>query len=70
MNTNISQGTWKKLKGKLQARWGELNDDEFEKSKGNLREIAGSIQKKYGIEQDKAHSKINEMLNNINQKLS
>lgn len=38
MNWDTVHGNWKQLKGKVQAQWGELTDDDFDTISGK-REI-------------------------------
>ena len=47
MNNQISKGKWKEFKGKIREQWGDLSDDELEKTKGNMDQIAGKVQQKY-----------------------
>lgn len=61
INQNIAGGNWKELKGRIQAAWGQLTQDELEITKGDALVIAGLVQKKYGIAQEEARSKINEL---------
>ena len=48
MNSDITQGNWKELKGKILAKWGKFTENEVEEFKGNLEQIVGKIQKTYG----------------------
>ena len=48
MNKDIEQGGWKVLKGRMQAQWGKLTDQELEELKGNMQSLAGKIQVYYG----------------------
>ena len=58
MNWDIAQGDWKQLKGKVKAQWGKLTDDELDVIAGKRIELAGKIQKVYGITQDEAEEQI------------
>lgn len=70
MNSQISEGKWKVLKGKIQEQWGELTEDELEKTKGNIEQIAGAIQTKYGDTLESSQKKINGLLEKVNKSLS
>ncbi len=48
MNTDIAEGKWKQLKGKLQEMWGDLTDDEIDQIKGEKEKFVGLMQEKYG----------------------
>ena len=58
------------FKGKIREQWGDLSDDELEKTKGNMDQIAGKVQQKYGESIDGAKKKLNNLLGHINQTLS
>ncbi|MGQ9674472.1 MAG: CsbD family protein [Chloroflexota bacterium] len=42
------KGRWTEMKGKVKERWGQLTDDEITQTQGNLDQLAGKIQQKYG----------------------
>lgn len=52
MNENFIKGKWKELKGEIQKKWGELTNDELEKTKGDMKAVSGLIQQKYGRKQE------------------
>lgn len=70
MNRQISDGQWRELKGKIKERWGNIAEDELEKTKGNIDQIAGKVQQQYGESLDEARAKINGFLKSINEKIS
>ena len=49
MNWDIIEGKWTEYKGKAQAQWGKLTDDDLDVIKGRRVELAGKIQQRYGI---------------------
>ena len=59
MNKDIIAGNWKQLKGKAQAKWGDLTDDVFDVAEGNREYLAGKLQEKYGWTKERAHDEIN-----------
>ena len=61
MNQSELEGKWKDIKGEIRTRWGDLTDDELEKTKGNIQSLAGLIQEKYGTKKEQ----ITERLGNI-----
>jgi uncharacterized protein YjbJ (UPF0337 family) len=65
INENIAGGNWKELKGRIQAAWGKLTHDELETTKGDALVIAGLIQQKYGIAQEDARKKVNDLFSGI-----
>lgn len=60
MNWDVIEGKWKQLKGSVQAKWGELTDDEMDQIAGNKEKLAGKLQEKYGWTKDEAESRIEE----------
>lgn len=62
INQNIAAGNWTELKGRILAAWGKLTSDELETTKGDALVIAGLVQQKYGIAQEDARKKINDVI--------
>jgi uncharacterized protein YjbJ (UPF0337 family) len=48
MNTDIAEGKWKEIKGKVKQKWGELTDDEIDQIEGRRDRFVGVMQQKYG----------------------
>ena len=66
MNETIAEGKWKNIKGKIREQWGNLTSDEVEKSEGNIDQIIGKIQEKYGLKKEEAAKKFNDFLDKHN----
>lgn len=60
MNWDTVEGTWKEMKGKAKATWGEITDDEWSKIQGRREEMVGLIQKKYGHSRDAAEKAVDD----------
>lgn len=60
MNWDQAKGNWKQIKGKIREQWGELTDDELDIINGRREQLAGSIQKRYGITREEAERQIDE----------
>ncbi len=60
MNWDIIQGKWKQLKGSIQAKWGDLTDDELDQIDGNREKMVGKLQEKYGWTKDEAEKQVDE----------
>ncbi|MFG3450506.1 CsbD family protein [Stenotrophomonas sp. NPDC047960] len=58
MNKDIISGKWTQLKGKAQAKWGDLTDDDFKVAEGNAEYLAGRLQERYGWERDRAETEV------------
>lgn len=63
MNTDIIQGKWDEIKGKLKQQWSKLTDDDIGKMKGSYEELHGHLQNKYGHDKDKAKEEIDDFIN-------
>jgi uncharacterized protein YjbJ (UPF0337 family) len=60
MNWNQIAGNWKQLTGKVKEKWGKLTDDELITIAGKRDQLAGSIQKHYGIAKEQAEKDADE----------
>jgi uncharacterized protein YjbJ (UPF0337 family) len=60
-NESTIKGNWMKMKGEIQKAWGKLTDDELEKTKGDIKEIAGLIQHRYGVAKESFSNKLNDI---------
>jgi len=58
MNTDIIQGNWTEIKGKLRQQWGKLTDDDVSTMKGTYEELEGKLQATYGYQKDQAKKEI------------
>jgi uncharacterized protein YjbJ (UPF0337 family) len=58
MNQDIIAGKWTQLKGKMQAKWGDLTDDDFDVAKGDSKYLAGKLQERYGWDRERAETEV------------
>ncbi len=65
MNMTILEGKWKELKGEVQTLLGELSLDDIEKSKGNLKSIAGLLEQQYGEAKEQIAAKLHDLANRL-----
>lgn len=61
MNEQFIKGKWKEMKGEIQKKWGELTNDELEKTKGDMKAVSGLIQQKYGQKKDEISRNLDEL---------
>jgi uncharacterized protein YjbJ (UPF0337 family) len=54
MNKDITEGTFKQMKGKIKQQWGKLTDDEIDEMEGNAEILAGKLQERYGMAKEDA----------------
>ena len=52
------KGDWKRLRGHVKEKWGQITDDELDKINGRHEELVGKIQERYGIARDKAKKEV------------
>ena len=62
MNWDQVEGNWKEWKGKVQAKWGELTDDELDQAAGKREEIEGLLQQKYGKTKEEARAEVDSFM--------
>jgi len=60
MNKDIISGKWSQLKGKAQAKWGDLTNDDFDVAEGNAEYLSGRLQERYGWAKDRAEKEVKE----------
>ncbi len=60
VNEDQVMGKWREIKGQVTAKWGELTDDEVTEAKGELEQLAGKIQQKYGGTKAEIHRQLQE----------
>jgi uncharacterized protein YjbJ (UPF0337 family) len=60
MNWDQIAGNWKQLTGKAKEKWGLLADDELTTIAGKRDQLAGSIQKHYGVAKEQAEKEADE----------
>ena len=58
MNTNIAEGKWKEMKGKVQEKWGKLTDDDVDRIGGDAEQLIGRVQERYGYARDRAMQEV------------
>lgn len=56
VNQQTIEGSWNRVKGKIQERWGHVRDNELEQARGNIDQLVGLIQQKTGEARDDVES--------------
>jgi uncharacterized protein YjbJ (UPF0337 family) len=62
MNSDVLQGKWKQMKGRVRERWGELTNDDVDRMSGASEQLVGKIQERYGIARDEAQREVDDWL--------
>jgi uncharacterized protein YjbJ (UPF0337 family) len=65
LNEEQIHGKWNEIKGGIKTLWGRLTDDELEQVKGNITEVSGFIEEKYGETKEEIKMKLDRMLDSF-----
>lgn len=68
MNSDILEGNWKQIRGRVKEWWGRMTDDELDQIEGRKDRLAGILQEKYGYTREQAENSIREFLDSLEQK--
>jgi uncharacterized protein YjbJ (UPF0337 family) len=62
MNQDIFEGKWKEMRGQVKEWWGDLTDDDLDRTEGKADRVVGLLQKQYGYTKQHAQSEYNRRL--------
>ncbi|RVU38997.1 CsbD family protein [Hwanghaeella grinnelliae] len=62
MNEQILKGRWTELKGQAKEKWGRLTNDEIDQVDGNVDQLIGKLQQRYGLVEEEARKEVNAWL--------
>jgi uncharacterized protein YjbJ (UPF0337 family) len=62
MNEDILRGKWTKMRGQVKEWWGLLTDDDLDRIDGNVDQLAGALQERYGYAREEAEREIEHRL--------
>lgn len=65
MNEQILKGKWNEIKGEIRKTWGNLTNDDLERTKGNLTAIGGLIQQKYGEKKEEVQTRLSSLVDSF-----
>lgn len=65
MNWDQIAGSWKEFTGKIRENWGDLTDDDMAVIAGKRDQLVGTIQRRYGIEKEKAEAEIDDFVRTL-----
>ncbi|MCB1431586.1 MAG: CsbD family protein [Alphaproteobacteria bacterium] len=65
MNWDRIEGNWKAFRGKAQAQWGKLTDDDLDVIEGRRDQLEGRLQAQYGYAKDKARNEVDSWLSSM-----
>lgn len=65
MNWDQIAGNWKQFKGQVQAKWGDITDDEWHRTEGRREQLVGLVQQKYGHSKEAAEREIDDWVSRL-----
>ena len=65
MNSDMIQGNWMQVKGKVQQHWAKLTGNDLDAIEGKRNELVGKIQERYGYEREQAEKEVDSFLNSM-----
>jgi uncharacterized protein YjbJ (UPF0337 family) len=65
MNWDQIAGDWKQITGKVKEKWGKLTDDDLIVIAGKRDQLAGVLQKHYGIAKEQAEKDVDEFVKTL-----
>jgi uncharacterized protein YjbJ (UPF0337 family) len=66
MNNDQVAGAWREIRGKVKAQWGKLTDDDLKQLEGNVQQLAGKLQQRYGFARAEAERQVQDFRREIN----
>nr|BFD68428.1 hypothetical protein HAGR004_34500 [Bdellovibrio sp. HAGR004] len=70
MNKDIFQGKIKEISGEIRKKWGDLTDDDIQKTKGNLEALSGLVQQKIGLSKEEASRQVKDFMSGLDRKFT
>jgi len=58
MNRSVSKAKWKQVRGKVKERWGRLTDNEITVMNGEIDQLVGKIQERYGLAREEVENDV------------
>jgi len=68
LNQEQFKGKWTEIKGGIRNLWGDITDEELEKTKGNIHAVAGIVRKKNGESQESIQEKLDRLMDSFDNK--
>ncbi len=55
------EGKWDQMKGKVQETWGDLTDDDLDRTQGQWDQVVGKIKERTGQTAEEIEAQLNEL---------
>lgn len=62
MNPDQLKGKWAQIRGRAKKAWAELTDDDIKKAEGSVDKLYGIIQEKFGDTKEMIKEKLDKLL--------
>ena len=62
LNSRQFEFKWKEIKGGVRNLWGKITDEELEAVKGNIYEVIGLVEEKYGETKEEIKVKLDHLM--------
>jgi uncharacterized protein YjbJ (UPF0337 family) len=62
MNRDVFKGRWQQLTGAVKTQWGRLTDDDVRRIGGDLEQLVGRLQERYGYARERAMEEVDDFL--------
>jgi uncharacterized protein YjbJ (UPF0337 family) len=62
---DVFEGRWKQVKGDAKRLWGNLTDDDLDRSEGHKDKLVGALQERYGWEKVRAESEFDRFVDSV-----
>ncbi len=68
MDTRQTQlkGKWEQARGRVKEAWGDLTDDDLDRTEGRWDRLVGTIREKTGDTVESVESRLNDLLDSLN----
>lgn len=61
----IIEGKWDEAKGRIREAWGDLTDDDIDRTRGSWEQLVGVIRQRTGEGINQIESSLNELLDGL-----
>lgn len=65
LNQEQFNGKWNEIKGGIRNLWGRITDDELEQIKGDITEVTGLVEQKYGESKEEIRHKLTSLMDSF-----
>jgi uncharacterized protein YjbJ (UPF0337 family) len=65
MNWDQIAGSWKEVQGKVREKWGKLTDDDMTVVAGKRDQLAGVLQRRYGLAKEQAEKELDQFITSL-----